>query len=134
FDPGYAKNGLFYVDYTDLNGDTRIVAYRRSATDPDRATPARRRLVLFQDQPQENHNGGLLLFGPDRRLYVGFGDGGGQGDMHGPRGNAQNRDTLLGKILRIDPRKGKTRGYRIPAGNPWAGATPGRGEVWAYGL
>jgi glucose/arabinose dehydrogenase len=134
FDPDYEKNGLFYVDYTDNAGDTRIVAYRRSRRNPDRADPARRRLVLFQRQPQENHNGGLLLFGPDRRLYVGFGDGGGQGDMHGARGNGQNRDTLLGKILRIDPRKGRTRGYRIPADNPWAGAAPGRGEIWAYGL
>jgi glucose/arabinose dehydrogenase len=90
--------------------------------------------VLFQDDPESNHNGGLLLFGPDRRLYIGLGDGGGGGDRHGSRGNAQALGTLLGKILRIDPRRSGGRAYTIPSGNPFRGRSGARGEIYAYGL
>ena len=81
-----------------------------------------------------NHNGGLLLFGPDGLMYVGTGDGGGGGDQHGPRGNAQNLGSLLGKILRIDPRAGGGRPYQVPDQNPFVGRAGARGEVYSYGL
>jgi Glucose / Sorbosone dehydrogenase len=132
FAPDYRTSGRFYVDYTDRNGDSRIVEYRRAST--ERADPASARQLIFQRQPEPNHNGGLLLFGPDGRLYVGFGDGGGAGDLHGSRGNAQNLGTLLGKILRIDPLPSGGRPYGIPADNPFAGRAGARGEIWAYGL
>jgi glucose/arabinose dehydrogenase len=133
FAPDYRRSGRFYVDYTDRSGDTRIVEYRRGAR-ADRANPDSARLVLFQDQPESNHNGGLLLFGPDRLLYVGMGDGGGGGDQHGPIGNAQNLGTLLGKLLRIDPRRAGGRPYRIPPGNPFVGRAGARPEIYAWGL
>src|SRR4051794_18150861 len=117
FAPDYASSGRFYVDYTDSNGDTRIVEYRRKTADAADAGSARQ--VLFQRQPEPNHNGGLLLFGPDKLLYVGFGDGGGGGDQYGAHGNAQNLGTLLGKILRIDPRASGGRPYTIPSSNPF---------------
>jgi glucose/arabinose dehydrogenase len=132
FAPDYATSGLFYVDYTDNNGDSRIIEYKR-ATD-DRADPGSARQVIFQRQPEPNHNGGLLLFGPDDLLYVGFGDGGGGGDQHGSRGNAQSLGTLLGKILRIDPRPSGGRAYRIPSSNPFVGRSGARGEIYSYGL
>jgi glucose/arabinose dehydrogenase len=132
FAPDYVRSGRFYVDYTDRSGDSRIVEYRRASA--DRADPRSARLMLFQRQPEPNHNGGLLLFGPDNLLYVGFGDGGGGGDLHGPRGNAQNLGTLLGKILRIDPRPRGGRRYTIPPSNPFVGRPGARGEIFVYGL
>jgi len=132
FAPDYAKSGLFYVDYTDTNGDSRIVEYHRRTADV--ADPGSARLVLFQRQPEPNHNGGLLLFGPDKLLYIGFGDGGGGGDQHGAHGNAQNLGTVLGKILRINPRKSGSRAYTIPSSNPFVGRAGARGEIYSYGL
>jgi glucose/arabinose dehydrogenase len=132
FAPDHARSGRFYVDYTDKHGDTRIVEYRRQSA--ERADPASARQLIFQRQPEPNHNGGLLLFGPDRKLYVGFGDGGGGGDQHGAHGNAQNLGTLLGKILRIDPLAAAGRPYGIPSDNPFASRSGARGEIWAYGL
>ena len=129
FHPRYAENGFFYVDYTDQSGDTRIERYRVSAADPDRADPSSRKPILFVEQPYANHNGGLLLFGPDGRLYVGMGDGGSAGDPHG---NGQRRDTLLGKLLRLDVDGGDP--YAVPADNPFIGEPGVRGEIWAYGL
>jgi glucose/arabinose dehydrogenase len=132
FAPDYAESGLFYVDYTDNNGDSRIVEYQRASK--NRADPGSARELIFQRQPEPNHNGGLLLFGPDRRLYVGFGDGGGAGDQHGARGNAQNLGTLLGKILRIDPRPANGRPYSIPDDNPFLDRPGARDEIWLYGV
>ena len=83
---------------------------------------------------ESNHNGGLLLFGPDGLLHVGTGDGGGAGDRHGPRGNAQDLGSLLGKLLRIDPRRSGARAYRVPPSNPFTGRSGARGEIYAYGL
>ena len=130
FAPDYASSGRFYVDFTDRNGDSRIQEFRRSSGSPNRANRSSERQVLFADQPFENHNGGLVLFGPDKLLYIGFGDGGAAGD---PGNRAQNRETLLGKILRIDPRRSGSKSYRSPASNPFVGK-PGRNEIYAYGL
>ena len=99
FDPRYPTNRRFYVNYTNAAGDTRVVRYRASATDPDTAVPSSAQVILRVDQPYDNHNGGQLQFGPDGRLYVGMGDGGSGGD---PQGYAQNSRSRLGKLLRIN--------------------------------
>jgi glucose/arabinose dehydrogenase len=130
FHPTYAGNGFFYVDYTDVNGDTRVERYTVSAADSNVADSASHKLILFVKQPYANHNGGLVVFGPDGMLYIGMGDGGDAGD---PQNRAQNRDSLLGKLLRIDVNTGDTTPYRIPPDNPYA-AGGGRGEIWAIGL
>ncbi len=102
FPPGYASKGYFYVDYTALTGvgDTVIARYRIT-TDPDVADPNSEQVILKITQPQVNHNGGQLQFGPDGYLYIGMGDGGGGGDQHGTIGNGQDSSVLLGKLLRI---------------------------------
>jgi glucose/arabinose dehydrogenase len=130
FAPDYARSGRFYVDFTDRNGDSRIQEFRRSKRSPNHADRSTARQVLFVDQPYPNHNGGLVLFGPDKLLYIGFGDGGSAGD---PENRAQNLDTLLGKILRIDPRRSGSKRYRSPTSNPFVGKS-GRNEIYAYGL
>jgi len=132
FAPDYAQSGRFYVYFTDGSGDQRIVEYRRR--DAEHADAGSARLVLRMADSEDNHNGGLLLFGPDDLLYVGTGDGGGGGDAHGSRGNGQDLGSLLGKILRIDPRAGGGRPYRVPDDNPFTGRSGARGEIYAYGL
>jgi glucose/arabinose dehydrogenase len=130
FAPDYATSGRFYVDYTQPSNDIRVVQYRRSAGDPDLADPSSARTVLTIDHHRyTNHNGGQLAFGPEGDLYIGVGDGGSEGD---PEGNGQDTSTLLAKILRISPSAGG--GYTIPPGNPFAGRSGHRGEIWAYGL
>jgi glucose/arabinose dehydrogenase len=129
FHPDYAENGFFYVDYTDLAGDTVVARYSVSASDPDRADPASGRVILTQDQPFANHNGGQLQFGPDGRLFIALGDGGSADD---PQGNGQNRGTLLGKLLRVDVDAGDP--YAIPPDNPFVGDPGTRPEIWALGL
>jgi glucose/arabinose dehydrogenase len=125
----FSPDGRFlYVNYTDVQGDTRIVEY---AMRGDRAVASSRRQLLFVDQPYDNHNGGHLLFGPDGYLYIGLGDGGSGGD---PQGNGQSLGTLLGKMLRIDPRPDGDRPYSIPADNPFVDRAGARPEIWAYGL
>jgi glucose/arabinose dehydrogenase len=128
FHPRYAENGFFYVNYTDRHGDTRIERYHVSP-DPDRADPASAHLVLQIAQPYANHNGGLVMFGPDGMFYVGMGDGGSGGDPHG---NGQNPATLLGKLLRIDVDHGDP--YAVPRDNPFVGRAGFRPEIWALGL
>jgi glucose/arabinose dehydrogenase len=123
FPPGFAGKRYFYVDYTDLAGNTVVARYRLGA-DPDLADPGSGETLLAVPQPFANHNGGQLAFGPDGLLYVGLGDGGGAGD---PFGNAQNLGTLLGKILRLDVEAGIAP-YAIPPGNPFGN------EIWALGL
>ncbi len=132
FAPDYAKSGLFYAYYTDPGGDTRVMEYKRRTE--DEANPGSARQVLFQRQPEPNHNGGPLVFGPDKLLYIGLGDGGGGGDGHGPIGNGQALNTLLGKILRIDPRKRGSRPYTVPKDNPFVGRKGAKAEIYSYGL
>ncbi|MDQ4025652.1 MAG: PQQ-dependent sugar dehydrogenase [Actinomycetota bacterium] len=128
FHPDYASNGRLFVNYTDLQGDTVIAEYRRSRRSYARASKASERVILRVDQPFANHNGGGLVFGPDGMLYVALGDGGSAGD---PQGNGQRKDTLLGKVLRIDV---AATPYEVPEDNPFAGRPDARGEIWAYGL
>ena len=132
FAPDYARSGRFYVYFTDRSADQRVVEYRRASA--ERADGGSARLVLKMDDSEGNHNGGLLLFGPDRHLYIGTGDGGGAGDQHGARGNAQNLGSLLGKLLRIDPAEAGGRPYSVPSDNPFVGRSGARGEVYSYGL
>jgi len=132
FAPDYARSGRFYVYFTDRAGDQRVVEYRRATR--ARADAGSARLVLRMADDEGNHNGGLLLFGPDDHLYIGTGDGGGAGDRHGRRGNAQNLGSLLGKILRIDPAASGGRPYTVPSDNPFQGRSGARAEIYAYGL
>ena len=142
--PDYATSGLFYVFYTRAPTgteafDLRIEEFRRSAANPDVADPASGRIVL--EIPRENlpvggnptagHNGGQLQFGPDGLLYISVGDGDCCAD---PAGNGQNTAVLDGKLLRINPTGTSPGQYSIPGDNPFAGATPGRDEIYAYGL
>ncbi len=131
FAPDHQRSGKLYVDYTDRNGDTRVVEYTRSEDEPRVADPDSARELLLVDQPYTNHNGGLVLFGPDGDLYIGLGDGGSAGD---PQRNGQDLSSLLGKILRIDPTPGGGRPYGIPADNPFVDREGARPEIWAYGL
>ena len=117
-----------YVDFTDVNGDTHVVEWTMAGDHPDLT---KRRQLLFQKQPFPNHNGGEVMIGPDNMLYIGFGDGGGAGD---PSGNGQKLSTLLGKILRIDPRPNGTAPYTIPPNNPFLHTAGARPEIWMYGL
>jgi glucose/arabinose dehydrogenase len=144
FHPDYANNGQFFVKYTDSTGANRVERYQVSddagVADP---TPT---LLLSIPQPQPNHNGGWLGFGPDGYLYVATGDGGGSNDSHGTCGNGQDRATLLGKMLRIDARGVDPAGvapdcggagaqYQIPSTNPFAlTGDADCGEIFAYGL
>jgi glucose/arabinose dehydrogenase len=99
FHPRYAENGRFFINYTDREGDTRIAEMRASSGDPDKADPGAERELLRIDQPYSNHNGGHLVIGPDGKLYIGMGDGGSRDD---PKRNGQNKESLLGKMLRLD--------------------------------
>jgi glucose/arabinose dehydrogenase len=117
-----------YLHYTDRDGDHQIAELTMQG---QRADPGSRRSVLRIDDPFGNHNGGQLAFGPDRHLYIAFGDGGGGGD---PEGNGQSLGSLLGKLLRIDPRPAGGRPYRVPADNPFVDTDDARPEIWAYGL
>lgn len=131
FSPRFARNGKFYVNHTDRRGNTRIAEYKIGRDNRNRAIAKSRREILRIKQPYSNHNGGQLQFGPDRMLYIGMGDGGGAGD---PDGNAQDLGSLLGKMLRIDPRPKGARAYRIPPENPFAGRNGARPEIYSYGL
>lgn len=148
FHPDYLNNGYFWVNYTNSSGTT-IVARYRAQGDPatsNVADASSATTVMSISQPYTNHNGGWIGFGPDGYLYISSGDGGSGGD---PGNRAQNKDVLLGKMLRIDvdgadniPGNDDDDGvigmtlppYTSPATNPFAGAIAGRDEVWAYGI
>lgn len=128
FDPHYATNGLFFLNFTNTAGNT-VVARFQVSSDPDSAVLASRLDFLTINQPYSNHNGGMIAFGPnDGYLYIGMGDGGSGGD---PENRAQNLDSLLGKILRIDV---SSDTVIIPPGNPYFGAPGNRPRIWAFGL
>ncbi|MCO4293025.1 PQQ-dependent sugar dehydrogenase [Solitalea sp. MAHUQ-68] len=137
FHPQYKSNGKFYVYYSAHSSGSGsdhksvIAEFKVSATNPDKADLTERK-ILEIEQPEANHNGGHLAFGPDKYLYIGLGDGGGGGDEHGRIGNGQNLNTLLGKILRIDINKETT--YSIPPDNPFVNRANTKPEIWAYGL
>jgi len=136
FDPDYAENGTFYVGYTARSGERAgndtVARYRVASDNADKADPASGAVLISIEDPYPNHNGGLVMFGPDRYLYAGFGDGGSGGD---PLGNGQKPQTLLGSMLRIDVhQEGGDRPYAIPKDNPFANGRNGLPEVWAYGL
>ena len=128
--PDFASSGRFYADYAGRpsaggeQGDIHVDAFRHSE-----GTLVRERIITIGHSEYSNHNGGQLQFGPDGYLYISVGDGGGAGDA---LESGQNLSTLLGKILRIDPRPGELPTYRIPPGNPLAGGPDP--EIWSYGL
>lgn len=123
FDKTFAH---FYISFTNLEGTSTVDEF---AVEDGRLQPESRRTVLTQTQPYANHNGGDIKFGPDGYLYIAFGDGGAGGDPHG---NGQKLDTLLGKLLRIDPSGGEP--YAIPADNPFVDDANAKDEIWSYGL
>jgi glucose/arabinose dehydrogenase len=128
FHPAYKTNGQFFIYYTrQPDGAIVIERYSVSKDDANAADASSAKTILVIPHAQAtNHDGGQLQFGPDGYLYIGVGDGGGQGDQHGPIGNGQNRNVLLGKLLRIDVTGQDT--YAIPPTNPFGN------EIWAYGL
>ena len=133
FPPESHEGRFVYASYTGLDGGSVVSRFRLSE-DGLRADPASEQVVLTLGQPYPNHNGGLIAFGPDDLLYIGFGDGGSQGD---PSNNAQNPGTWLGAILRIDVNPagfGDAAGYVTPVDNPFVGDPEAQPEVWMYGL
>ena len=136
FAPDYATSGRFYVHFNGHvgNHDVNVVEFHRSATDPNVVDRDSYRLVLTIQKPWENHNGGMMEFGPDGYLYIAVGDGDG-GVLHPPGAFAQTLDDLLGSILRIDPTPQPGGApYGIPPNNPFVGVAGARPEIWAYGL
>ncbi|PRY07377.1 glucose/arabinose dehydrogenase [Pontibacter ummariensis] len=134
FHPDYENNGYFYVNYTTDNPlQTRISQFKETPGNRGKVDPNSEEVLLTYRQPYRNHNGGKITFGPDGYLYIAVGDGGSGGD---PQNNAQDRKSLLGKILRIDVNTTfGTRPYGIPADNPFANNQQGyREEIYAYGL
>ena len=134
FAPDYTASGLLYAFYnsrTGPYGDLRIAEFRVASYDPDRVDPSSERPVLTIPKPYENHNGGMLQFGPDDRLYASVGDGD-PGVLNPAGAFAQRLDVLLGTIIRIDPQAGDP--YAVPADNPFATVAGARPEIWAYGL
>ncbi|MBI5169546.1 MAG: PQQ-dependent sugar dehydrogenase [Candidatus Eisenbacteria bacterium] len=127
FHPLFARNGFFFVNYTDKDGDTQIVRFKAGPLS-DVADRASASPVLTVEQPYANHNGGMIAFAPDGMLWVGMGDGGAGGDPHG---NGQDPATLLGKMLRLDVDHPP---YTVPADNPFVQRSGARAEIWATGL
>ena len=133
FHPSYATNRRFFVYYTrSADGAIVIAEYAASLANPNTADATERVLLTIPHPSFSNHNGGMLAFGSDGYLYIGVGDGGSGND---PPNNAQNRNTLLGKLLRIDvDRQSGSLPYAIPLSNPFAGFIDGRDEIFAYGF
>ena len=139
FAPDYASSGRVFVNFINLQGHTVIARFTRAAADPLRADPASRFDLLFPGgqraiaQPFANHNGGHMAFGPDGFLYVGMGDGGSGDD---PLHLAQNPQSLLGKMLRLDVNvpASDNEGYNVPSTNPFVGQAGVLGEIWSFGL
>jgi glucose/arabinose dehydrogenase len=138
FHPGYATNGRFFVYYaaptanTNYDDVTLLSEFKVSSTNGNVAEPASERILMTIPQPQFNHKGAAVVFGPDGYLYFGPGDGGAEGDPHGPLGNGQVLTNYLGKMLRIDVNSGSP--YSIPTDNPFIGVAGALPEIYAYGL
>lgn len=134
FHPDYRENGRFFVDYTRkaAPGRNTVAEYHRSQDNPNRANPEEVRRLVDVEDPEGNHNGGMITFGPDGLLYVAFGDGGGAGDRHGDIGNGLNKETLFGSLLRLDV--DAPDNDFIPDKNPFVVEDDGRDEIFAYGL
>ncbi len=135
FHPDYKNNGRFFVHYSapskkGFDNKSVLAEFKVNANNPDKAN-AERKIILEVEQPEQNHNGGNIVFDKKGYLYLGFGDGGGQGDAHGTIGNGQDLNQLLSKIIRIDVDHGNP--YSIPDDNPFVGKE-GRDEIWCYGL
>ncbi|MFN2302479.1 MAG: PQQ-dependent sugar dehydrogenase, partial [Anaerolineales bacterium] len=130
FDPAYAESGIFFVNYTDLAGNSHISRFTVDPGDPNQANPDSERTILTYEQPYPNHNGGQVAFGPDGYLYIGVGDGGSAND---PLNNGQKPGTLLGTILRLDVHQ-SSETYTIPETNPFINDANGRDEIWSWGL
>jgi glucose/arabinose dehydrogenase len=132
FHPDYANNGLFFVNYINLESDTHISRFKVSDADPNLADPDSEEIVLVIDQPTVIHNGGGLAFGPDGYLYASLGDGGWLDD---PQDQAQNSQLLIGKILRLDVSTADIEPfYTVPADNPFVGDPGTADEIWALGF
>ena len=136
FHPNYKQNGYFYIYYTSQPPlSSKLVRYTVDQTNPNRANTSSELVLIEQTQPFPNHNGGQIVFGPEGYLYLSLGDGGGDFD---PFGNAQNKSSLLGKILRIDVDTSSDKlNYGIPSDNPFVNSTETenyREEIFAYGL
>jgi glucose/arabinose dehydrogenase len=133
FAPDYATSKLFYVAYTNKKGDVEIDEYKRMAGDTKRADPTTRRpALIIPHRDGTTHNGGQLQFGKDGYLYIAVGDG---GSLTPPKGGAaRDLKKLLGKILRIDPKRKGTKPYTVPADNPYVGDPNKLPEIYAYGL
>lgn len=129
FSPDFSKTGRFYLNYTNLKGDTHISRFTCDPKNPLQANTASEQVLLKIDQDSRNHNGGWLGFGPDNLLYIATGDGGSAFD---PKNRAQDLSQLLGKILRIHV--GGPAGYSIPSTNPFLNVSGARPEIYAYGL
>ncbi len=132
FPPGYASKGYFYVNYVNRRNQTVISRFNVSGN-PDIANPSSERILLVISRTHTNHYGGQMEFGPDGYLYIGVGDGSLSGNINDPNLVAQNKGSLLGKILRINVEP-NIPGYTIPGNNPFVGEAGSRGEIWAYGL
>ncbi|OOQ59752.1 glucose dehydrogenase [Mucilaginibacter pedocola] len=133
--PKFKQNKKFYVFYSapaakGLDHKGVVAEYKLSANGS--VNPGSGRVILSIDEPEGNHNGGCIQFGPDGYLYISSGDGGGQGDKHGEFGNGQNLNTWLGKILRVDVNT--ANGYLVPKSNPFVGKADRKPEIWAYGF
>lgn len=130
FDPDYANNGYFYVYYTrEPDADTHVSRFSRNSLNPNKADPNSELILLFEDQPFTNHNGGCMKFGPDGYLYIALGDGGSAND---PQNNGQKKNTFLGKMLRIDVSV-PGQPYAAPADNPFVNNPTYRPEIWSLG-
>ncbi|WP_082591481.1 sorbosone dehydrogenase family protein [Duganella sp. Root198D2] len=131
FHPGYAQNGRFFIYYTDKFSNIAIDEVKVSANADIADAGTLKRIITIPHPTYTNHYGGMLAFGADGYLYAGTGDGGGAGD---PGGNAQNLDSLLGKLLRLKVDDVVAPLYNVPSDNPFVGQAGKRGEIWAYGL
>lgn len=132
FDPNFQANRRFYVNYTGTGGHNQIRSFQAQAANPNLADPGSAANILTINQPFSNHNGGWMGFGQDGYLYIATGDGGSSND---PQNNALNRNSLLGKMLRINPDRTHAGGYTNPADNPFNDGNPNtRAEIWSYGL